>query len=606
MIPLPTEDPKREAFRLFEEGNYAGSLQCCNAVLLAEKDSGIEVLAATNLFYTGKLEDAEVFFRDLARKMPESSYVHSYLGKVLEARGDETAIAEYATAVHLDPDNQDALRSYAEFLLARKDYRGALPVLRRLVQLGKRTGDVKNLMRSQVELGEAKEALASHADFGGEETRGHEYIDALTWAGRFREAAGEAQALWKETADPAFLRKYLTALAQYDMPAALVAYGSHVRGEADEEVLFDYILLKKASGNTAEALDLVTRLVSRSRNPRYRLARCDLLAAAGDVNETLSAYEQLIRDELLTKNDLALLGQIITWYRQYLFAHVPAGEATRRFLGIVSGDVSAPGLIGTGKLYEDLGNEAEARAWYYRAYRADFLEGGIGYAKFLYAHGEERECEKVMLYILTNVKKGPDLTRVAAEVVTGDRKMYRLKRLMESLIRKLEERRSTLGSEGLELLTLSFFIAAANALEEGDFAACKYYCLCGMDVIPTHTKIIRLEDYLGLIRTCKEKTIADRPIMHAPGVKARAAPVTIDTGRQVHDQLDLTGQEQKIVDFLRSHRKATEMDLRTLLGTRRIAGIVNRLVQKASAQGITLVEKKGVGEDGEVYEYTGT
>ena len=48
------------------------------------------------------------------------------------------------------------------------------------------------------------------------------------------------------------------------------------------------------------------------------------------------------------------------------------------------------------------------------------------------------------------------------------------------------------------------------------------------------------------------------------------------------------------------------MDLRKLLGTRRVVGIVNRLVQKAAGQGMALIEKKGVGEDGEVYEYTGT
>jgi hypothetical protein len=74
----------------------------------------------------------------------------------------------------------------------------------------------------------------------------------------------------------------------------------------------------------------------------------------------------------------------------------------------------------------------------------------------------------------------------------------------------------------------------------------------------------------------------------------------------VTDQLGLDEQEQKIVSFLRSHRKATEMELRTLLSTRRVVGIVNRLVQKAARKGLHLIEKKGVGENGEIYEYTGT
>jgi hypothetical protein len=37
-----------------------------------------------------------------------------------------------------------------------------------------------------------------------------------------------------------------------------------------------------------------------------------------------------------------------------------------------------------------------------------------------------------------------------------------------------------------------------------------------------------------------------------------------------------------------------------------VVGIVNRLIQKAEAQGLVLIAKKGVGEDGETYEYTGT
>jgi hypothetical protein len=148
---------------------------------------------------------------------------------------------------------------------------------------------------------------------------------------------------------------------------------------------------------------------------------------------------------------------------------------------------------------------------------------------------------------------------------------------------------------------MAFFISASNALEETDYPGCKYYCLCGMDVLPYHTTVIRPEDFLRLIRTCKEKSVADRPIMHTPARRKPAAQAPSLT-----DQLGLDEQEQKIVLFLRSHRKATEMELRTLLCTRRVVGIVNRLVQKALREGVTLIEKKGVGEHGEIYEYTGT
>jgi hypothetical protein len=81
-----------------------------------------------------------------------------------------------------------------------------------------------------------------------------------------------------------------------------------------------------------------------------------------------------------------------------------------------------------------------------------------------------------MLYILSNVKKSTDVGRVAAVILDQRGKMFRLKRLMEQLIKKLQERKMTLNSDGLELLSVAFFIAANEAQEERDYATCKYYC----------------------------------------------------------------------------------------------------------------------------------
>jgi len=604
MIPASREEQKREAFRLFEDGRYQESLQICTNLLEGGKDSAVEVLAATNLFSTGKLEDAEVFFRDLTQKIPDSSYVHSYLGKVLEARKDDGAIAEFATAVHLDPTNQDALRSYAGYLISHKDYRGALPVLRRLVQLGKKPGDVQNLMRALIEIGEPEEALLTYSVIGGDAAKTHEYIDALIKTRKFQAAAESACRIYRDTKDPTLQRKYLDTLSRYDVKASLDAYASHIKENPDAEILFDYILLLQANGDYATALAATKTLLEYAGDPVYRLAECDLLAALGHEKKALAAYENLIRAELAAKNDLDVLVLIISKYRQYLRAHVPGDEASRRFLTIVSNDVNVASLLETARFYEESGNVTEARSWYYRAYRADFLSGGLDYAQFLSVQGEERECEKVMLYILSNVKKNADVGRVAAVILDKKWGMNRLKRLMEQLIKKLEERRETLNSEGRELLAIAYFITATNAQEEMDYAGCKYYCLCGVDVMPAHSRAIRLEDYLQLIRACKERSIADRPIMNPLQTKKRTG--TVPPVKIITDQLGLSDQEQKIVEFLRSHRKATEMDLRKLLGTRRVVGMVNQLIQKAALQGLSIIEKKGVGEDGEVYEYTGT
>jgi Flp pilus assembly protein TadD len=604
MIPASREDQKKEAFRLFEDGRYQESLGLCQVLLDGSKDPAIEVLAATNFFSTGRLEDAEVAFRDLACRMPDSSYVHSYLAKVLEASGDESAITEFATAVHLDPTNQDALRSYAGYLLQHKDYRGALRVLRRLVQIGKKPADVRNLMRALIEVGDADEALATHAVLGAEAEKSHEYIDALARTRNYRAAAEAAHVVWRQTKDPAVLRKYLDALARYDTPSSLEAYASHVSQNPDNDILFDYILLQKSNGNVAAALDATRTLLATSADPLHRLCECDLLAGTGQDARALAAYEQLVRDELASKNNLEGLRFIISRYRRFLKNHPDPAEAQKRFLALVSQDINVASLLETARFYQDQGDTTEARSWYYRAYRADFLTGGLEYARFLSGAGDARECEKVMLYILANTKKASDLTRVAQAILDENGGMVRLRRLMEQLTRKLEERRSALGSDGLELLAMAFFITATNALDEMDYAACKYLCLAGMDILPTPPRALRLEDFLQLIRACKERSVTDRPILNTPPVKKKAEVVL--PSQAFRDQLSLTEPEMIILDFLKSHRKASEMELRKVLGTRRVVGIVNILIQKTAAQGISLIGKKGVGEEGEIYEYTGT
>ncbi|MCK9580115.1 MAG: hypothetical protein M0Q92_06645 [Methanoregula sp.] len=604
MIPATPEERKQEAFRLFEDGRYLESLKFCQVLLDTGKDPAVEVLAATNLFLTGRLEDAEAAFLDLARKMPDSSYVHSYLAKVLEGRGDEGAIAEYATAVHLDPTNQDALRSYAGYLLGHKDYRGAVKVLRRLVHIGRKPADLRDLMRALIEAGDAEEALATCAVLGEGTGKSAEYIDALIQTKDFRAAADTACEIYPTTKDRAVFRKYLHALAQYDRPSSLEAYSTEVSENPDSEILFDYIEILQSSGNMTAALEATHSLLAISSDPAYRFLECNVLARCGQETEAISAYERLIRDELATKNDLEQLREIIGTYREFLNKQMDPMEAKRRFLDLVSRDVNVASLVETARFYLDSGDTGEARSWYYRAYRADFFLGGLDYARFLIAHGEDRECEKVMLYILSNVKKGADLTRIAEAVVDENGKMYQLKRLLEQLIQRLEERRSSLHSDGLELLAMAYFITASNALEDMDYSGCKYLCLSGMDILPTPGRTLRLEDFLQLVRACKERSVADRPILHTRPQQKKVE--TVPAAQVLTEQLNLTGPEQKILEFLQTHRKATEMDLRKVLGTRRVGGIVNILIRKAAEQSISIIGKKGVGEEGEIYEYTGT
>lgn len=604
ILPEP-KDTAREAFRLFEDGRYQESLAVCNRLLEEAKDPALEVLAATNLFHIGRHEDAEVFFRDLAVRMPDSSYVHSYLGKVLEARGNEEATSEYALAVRLDPANQDALRSYAGYLLSHNDFRGALPLLLHLTRLAGTEKDTGNLVRALLGCGQAKEALAILGRKGEDGTFSSEYVEALLQIHDFQAAAEHAHSVWQSTHNPAMLRTYLDALTRYDTGRALEAYASILKKQPDGTLFFDYVHALHSAGRPRDALKAVFDLLALCPGePEYRLAECDLLGATGDSARALERYERLVQDELAAKTDMVMLGRIISGYRRFLTKTLPANEAERHLIDTVSRDLNVISLLETARFYEETGNPVMARSWFYRAYRADFLTGGLDYALFLSGNGEERECEKVMIYILSNVRKGSDLVRVAALIIEGSGRMHTMKRLMDLLIRKLEDRTESLSTEGREILANAFFHSATNALEAADYPACKSFCLRGIDALPAHPKTLQMEDYLALLVRCKEHALAESPVLpaHQPVEKPGAAPA----GSMVTEQLGLSEQEQKIVAFLRHHRKASEMELRSLLGTRRIAGVVNRLVQKAASQGISLIAKKGMGEDGEIYEYCGS
>jgi tetratricopeptide (TPR) repeat protein len=576
------------------------------AIPIPERDPPIEILTATTLFYTGRLGDAGASFRDLARKMPGSSYIHSYLAKVLERQGDESAIEEYAAAVRLDPDNQDALRSYADYLLALDDCRAAIPVLRRLVSLGHRHDDRKFLARTLVAAGEAQEALALIRICTGDHTLDGELIDALILVQRYPEAALAAKASWAETRDPSMLRRYLSALGRYDPVAALSEYAAFCSDNVDARLLYDYALLLQACGKLEDAVRIAEHLVLHSPVPLHRLAECSILAESGATDRSIEAYEQLICDELSNLEDINLLGKVLDGYREILISSAPGKEAFRRFRENVTGTVTTAGFLSAARFCKEIGDTCGARDWYYRAYRSDFMAGGVEYARFLSDNGDMRESEKVMLHILANAKKNADLVRVAEVTIDPMTGLSGLGRLMDQLVKRLEEKEASLPTEGLEKLAALYLISAKTSIDKGDLATGKLRCLRGLDVLPPLSRAIRHEEFLDLIRSCKAHAIADRPVMQKEVARIQSGTQGKQNPEQSYAMLSLTSQEEMIVGFLRQHRTATEMDLRKLLGTRRVAGVMNRLIQKASSRGVLLIGKKGSGEDGEIYEFTGT
>ena len=156
MDNVEREASARKAFSLFEEGKYRESLAICLASGQPASDTQIAILTARNLYYLGRIEEAEAHVRDLLCRMPESSYLHSFLGKILEGKDEDAAVAEYVQAVTLDPGNQEALRSYAACLVAQRDFRKAVPVQKKLAALSGKEEDYRLLVQSLTAAGQAK------------------------------------------------------------------------------------------------------------------------------------------------------------------------------------------------------------------------------------------------------------------------------------------------------------------------------------------------------------------------------------------------------------------------------------------------------------------
>jgi tetratricopeptide (TPR) repeat protein len=601
-VPEPDED-RREAFTLFEEGRYRESYERCRALLSQADDPAVLVLAASNLYYLEEYDQAELHFRDLLERMPESSHVHSFLGRILERHGDESAVESYARALALDADNLEALRSYGGFLMRGGDFRRAASVFERVARRERSEADLRAWMRALNALGDYDRSIRVY----GEQPPGNmpfpEYIDALAGAGRYREAAEEAFVLYRSVQDPALLARGLSCLARRDPREAIRRIRLLSAEERTPAVCREFIAILRKSGDIAGALSESESLPEKT--PVDRLAVCELTATAGRRDEALQLYRALIRDALATLEDEQSLSAIFDSFTDFLLSRFPLRESGPILLELAGGNPHVICLLTIAAFYEKTGEMGDARAYYYRAYRAEYLRGGLEYARFLLRTGDMREAEKVFLYLMTHAKKTADIVKAGRVVASFPGTGPKMKRANTRIRERLMERLPRLGPDGLEMLALFLLISATDAYEHGDYRGCKQYCLQGIDVLPPFSGTVTHQDFLSVLSGCKERVLADMPVF---GDRPDTVPASTPTAavESLGDSgMPLDPMERRIVGFLREHREVTEADLRQFLGTRRVTGIVNRLIQRASLRGVRLIGRKGTGDKGEVYEYIG-
>ncbi len=601
-----TDDPAATAknlsvgMELFNAGKYAEVISFASGT----SDPALLLLAARSYTETGMYDTAGSLLKDLIRLMPTSSYLHSYLGLVLEHSNRDTAAEEYATALILDPENKAALRKYAALLLENEDLRGAIPSLRALVRLENNPDDIRKLMQTLTRVGEPSEAIALHIQNFVDDTFSHEYIDALYAEKEYQKAMRLSLRAWNTLKDTVYLRQSLEALAALDPAGAERAYRSaldsleeaQVDDETVSQIRFSYILLEKLLGNYTSARYELGELLKTTNDPVYRLLFAELESRLGNGETANTIYRDLITQLCKADDADPLLQELVISKFTAFLSTVRTKEEVAGIISIILSLYPTPVCLAwIGKAYEEAGSLSQARDWYYRAYRTDFIRGGIVYAGFLRRSGDERGCETTIRYMMANTSKIPDIERVADAVFNGEEGIYNNVKAKDMIIKKLSSVTDKLSSNGREMLSAGYLYSGIDALERQDYETCKWCCLAGIDVLPCYPEKIRVEDFMDVLSRLKGRALVERPVIVETQVEEEELEM------QNYDLSFLDQRESAVFIILKEHREATEMDLRAVIETRRVAGIVNSMLTKLAEHGISLIEKRG-----EVYGYVGT
>lgn len=625
----PTNPPSAatalsSAMALFDKGEYDAVL----SVASGTTDPALMLLAARSYLATGKLDIAETLLRSLLGIMQNSSYLHSYLGDVLtakEGKGSAAAASEYAAALSIDPDNKAAVRSYADALIAKEDLRGAIPALRAVVRAENKPEDIKRLEELFLKVGKPEETISYHLRFFGADAVSLPYVEALFAAKEYQKCLEAAHRGWDAEGNTAYLRIYLEALSAADKNAAEKAYREALdsfeeEGVSDDNVTsirFSYILLEKLLGDR-RALDYeLDKLLTDDADAVFHLVAAEIETDAGNTDAASGIYRKLLEKVLSEDSpDWDLTDLIIDRFTAFLGKTRNPEEVA----GIISVTLSpypkAPALAKIGEAYEAAGYHSQAKDWYYRAYRADIVRGGIAYAGYLKRADEIREADTILRYIFTNTKSTAELEAVSDAVLSGISELYKLQRSRELVQKKLSAASDELSAAGREMLASLYLYSALDALESRNYEDCKWFCLAGIDVLPCYPDKIHIQDFTDILTRAKGRALSERPILmekaaaqaeeaeaEEPAAAAAPAAASAETDEPLLPNLD--EREKKILSFLREHREATEMDLRAVLDTRRAAGLVNALIEKTAALGVSVIEKRGVGDRGEIYGYVG-
>lgn len=584
-----------EAFRLFEQEKYSACLDLVESIPPRLIDTRIRILEAICLYSTGSLEEAEVCLRDLKSRVPDSSEVCLYLGKVLERKGDEGARAEFAEAVRLAPAQTEGIRRYARYLTESGDHRAALCLLKRLVLLTNNGEDIATLMHCYYALKNFEEGVKQYKQAGKPEECFRIYLDLLFASGRYQELADEIKKSPNKH-DPDLITLSCEALVHIDPDKADQEFLIYLRKKPSQELASHYVRYLESRGLIREALGVWSTWLAKSENPVYQLQGAPLIKSVSGPEQALELYSQVLFGKE-NQNHLDLN----TWlssFRRLLVEIRGSTAALDEIIARIRPDLHPTIQIGIAEWCEDEKRHEDAKRLFLQAFRSDLTKSGFSYAQYLGRNSDKREQKKILEYILKTIKKAKDLEIIAGKILTIPEPEPDIISLLNQ---RFEGNVSLLSLQGRELYAHCLSLESEHELQEGSPDKALKHIMTGLSVVPVDANSVT-ESLFALLVSSKTQVLPDfLPSQISPVTKS-SFPVNT-TGQISLSWLD--SGEGAVVEYLRKHRVCNEMDLRKVAGTRRVAGLMNRIMRKSEEHGIHLADKEGYSEFGEVYRYAG-
>lgn len=582
------EKMHRETFGLFEKGRYSECLAVIHALNQSERDAPLRILEAVCLYETGRHDDAEGCLRDLRICVPDSAEVCIYLGRILQERGDDEARLAFSEAVRLDPDNQEGLRWYAGYLLKQDDCPSAIPVLIRLYTLSGQSEDLCRLMYAHRMMGNFSDGLNAYLENGSPSCCRAEYLSTLSEAGRDEEVISiiDASAGCPDE-EFIFLIRSLEGVSPEKADQIILP---RIRSGHGMAVIIAYIRLLLLQDRNKEAIGVWFTYLSDDADPKTRILICPALEKTGEKKKAGELYSSVLfpyPPALSAPDILACLFDYEMCISQD--TRVP-GELMEK-----AGSVMHPAYLAyAGMCAEKNGLHEDARLYFQKGFRSDIVQGGLFYASFLERSGDMREWEKIVIYILKSTTKVRDIESVASAIFP---KICDKFSLLKFLHEKLDSLLPLLSGKGKSIYCQVAGLLAAEELTADRYGEGMTLCLDGLSQVPPHD--MRTAEHLfSVLMACKMPGL---PIQYY----RRDNTDKRDMTRKGLVIAGLSPAEEATLYYIQRHRVCTELELRPVCGTRRVAGLMNRLIRKISAEGWQVIVKEGMSESGEVYRYAG-